>query len=184
MRIRVVAGKYGGRWLDSPPGKGTHPMSERMRNAIFNKIQSEVPEAIVLDAYAGTGAVGLEALSRGAKHVDFIESDRMAQKIIKNNFERLGLSEDEVRLYRTRVKSFLGTAEPDSYDLIFVDPPYYEIMTHFSTVDRLVGLLKPGALMVLSKPGKCEENVVSKDIVVVDNRSYSNATLTYYRKKD
>ena len=62
-------------------------MSERMRNAIFNKIHDEVEGANVLDAYAGTGAVGLEALSRGAKHVDFIESDRMAQKIIKNNFD-------------------------------------------------------------------------------------------------
>lgn len=183
MRVRLIAGKYGGRWLDAPASGGTHPMGERIRNAMFNKVHHEIPGAKVLDAYAGTGAVGLEALSRGAGHVTFVESDRLAQKIITNNFERLGVDEEEVRLYRTRVKSFLGTAEPESFDLIFVDPPYYEIMTHFSTIDRLVGLLKPGALMVLSKPGKCEENVVSKDIVVVDNRSYSNATLTYYRKK-
>ena len=183
MRIRVVGGEFGGRMLDSPRGRGTHPMGERIRNALFNSIQQELPGAEVLDAYAGTGALGLEALSRGAAHASFIESGRVAQKIIANNIERLALDEERARLYRTRVNAWISTNPEARFDIIFVDPPYYDFERQLSTVERLLGLLKPGALMVLSKPGKCEEIVANREIVVVDNRSYSNATLTFYRKK-
>lgn len=186
MRIRVVGGEFGGRMLDSPRGRGTHPMGERIRNALFNSIQQELPGAEVLDAYAGTGALGLEALSRGAAHASFIESGRVAQKIIANNIERLALDEERARLYRTRVNAWISTNPEAKFDIIFVDPPYYDFERQLSTVERLLGLLKPGALMVLSKPGKSEESVNlrdNRDVVVDVARSYSGATLVFYRKK-
>ena len=183
MRIRIIAGEFGKRKLDTPPGRGTHPMSERMRNAMFNSIQHEIPGAQILDAFAGTGALGLEALSRGAKSAIFIESGRIAQKVISNNIESLGLGDDQAKLVRSRVNSWISTNPDARFDIIFADPPYYNFEQHFSTIERLFGLLKPGALMVLSKPGKCEELAANDEIVVVDNRSYSQAELTYYRRK-
>ena len=90
--IRVIAGRFGGRLLDAPKGnnKQTKPMGERIRNAMFNSLGNEVVGARVLDAFAGTGAIGLEALSRGAAHVTFIERDKIAQKILSNNVSSLG----------------------------------------------------------------------------------------------
>jgi 16S rRNA (guanine966-N2)-methyltransferase len=183
MRVRIIAGEYGGRMLDAPRGRKTHPMGERIRGALFNSIQRDVPGAEVLDAYAGTGAVGIEALSRGADHVTFIESGRIAQKVIARNLEMLYVDEERAKLVRSRVNAWISTNPEAQFDLIFADPPYYNFEQHFSTIERLFTLLKPGGLMVLSKPGKCEEIVAGHEIVVVDNRSYSNATLTFYRRK-
>ena len=80
MNVRIISGKYGGRIIKAPDTARTHPMGERIRNALFNSIGSEVDDAKVLDVFAGTGAVGLEALSRGARSVTFVEKDRVAQK--------------------------------------------------------------------------------------------------------
>lgn len=180
MNIRVIGGEFGGRLLDAPAGRRMHPMGERIRNALFNSIGSEVQGAKVLDAFAGTGAVGLEALSRGASHATFIERDRLLQKILAGNIERLRV-EDRTALIRSSVASWIDTIEEEKFDIIFVDPPYHD--TQFSTVSRLFDLLKPGALMVLSHPGKGE--VPAKTgVVVVDNRSYGNADLTFYRRRD
>lgn len=181
MRVRVIAGKYGGRKLDAPRGRTTHPMGERVRGALFNTIMSELPGARVLDAYAGTGVVGFEALSRDAREVVAVEQNRLAQKIITNNMELLGIDYPEYTLFRGRVQSFISSRAADGFDIIFVDPPYYEYNQHLSTVEKLFGLLKPGGLMVISKPGKCEEVVLPNEIVVVDNRSYGEAHLAYYR---
>lgn len=183
MRVRVIAGKYGGRKLDAPRGRTTHPMGERVRGALFNTLISELPGARVLDAYAGTGVVGFESLSRGASEVVAVEQDRLAQKIITNNMEALGLDYPEYTLFRGRIQSFISSRSADGFDIIFVDPPYYEYNQHLSTIERLFGLLKPGGLMVISKPGKCEDVVLPNEIVVVDNRSYGEAHLAYYRHR-
>lgn len=153
-------------------------MGERPRNALFNSIGSEIVGAEVLDAFAGTGAIGLEALSRGAKHVDFVERDRIAQKILAKNITTLS-AEERAHVIRASVASWLETSDSGSYDIIFADPPYHD--TQFSTVAKLFGLLKPGGLMILSHPGRGE--VPTKTgVVVVDNRSYGNAYLTSYRR--
>ena len=186
MRMRIIGGEFGGLVLDAPRGRGTHPMGARIRNALFNSIQGELAGAKVLDAYAGTGALGLEALSRGAAHATFVESGRVAQKIIANNIDRLHLDGGRTTLCRTRVNSWISTNPDQRFDIILVDPPYYDYERHFSTIERLFTLLKPGALMVLSKPGKCEESVNlrdNRDVVVDVARSYSGATLVFYRKK-
>ena len=94
--IRVIAGRFGGRLLDTPKDNNTRtkPMGERIRNAMFNSIGNEINGAQVLDAFAGTGAVGLEALSRGAAHATFIERDKIAQKILSNNVSSLGVQNE------------------------------------------------------------------------------------------
>jgi len=178
MNIRIISGEFGGRKIEAPDTGKTHPMSERIRNALFNSITHEITGAKVLDVFAGTGAVGLEALSRGAHDVTFIERDRVAQHILAKNITTLKV-EDRVSIARTSVENWLSMHDQPLYDLIFADPPYDD--TQFSTVSRLFGLLKPGGLMVLSHPGR-GEIPTKTGVVVVDNRSYGNAYLTFYRR--
>ena len=180
MNVRIISGKFGGRRLDSPSNTKTHPMSEQIRNAIFNSLSTVIDDAVVLDAFAGTGAVGLEALSRGAKHVTFIERDRVAQNVLAKNITTLGV-EGQTKIIRTTVSRWQETSEPSMFDIIFVDPPYHD--PQFSTVESLFGLLKPNALMVLSHSGRSEAPDQT-GVVVVDNRSYGNASLTFYRRED
>lgn len=178
MQLRVISGQFGGRRLDAPASRRTHPMGDRVRSALFNSIASHLEGAHVLDAFAGTGALGIEALSRGAESVTFIEKDKVAQNVIAGNIESLGI-EKNTKLIRTTVHNWLETAPPEYFDVIFADPPYHD--PQFSTASELLGLLKPNGLMVLSHPGKGE--VPTKTgIVVVDNRSYGSANLTFYRR--
>lgn len=178
MIVRIIAGRFGGRKIDAPDRITTHAMSERVRNAMFNSIGDKVQSARILDAFAGSGSIGIEALSRGAREAVFVERDRVACKIIAKNLTSLD-AEETSQLIRTTVHNWLETAEPEPFDIIFADPPYTD--TQFSTVARLFGLLKPGALMVLSHPGKGEVPL-QDGIVVVDNRSYGNLHLTFFRR--
>ncbi len=179
MNVRIIAGIYGGRIIKGSGSARTHPMSERVRNALFNKIQHEMPGAEVLDAFAGSGSLGFEALSRGAKKAVFIERDTTAHKIITKNVETLR-AEATTKVIKGSVSSVINTLD-QQFDIIFADPPYYD--PQFSTVTKLFGLLKPNGLMVLSYPGK-DEAPTEAEVVVVDNRSYGNAYLVFYRKKD
>ena len=180
MNLRIIAGKYGGRIIAAPSGRRTHPMGERIRNALFNSLGDSVVDAEVLDVFAGSGAVGLEALSRGAARVTFVEKDRLAARILQDNIDKLAVA-DTAKLIRSSVSAWLDTRDNDqSYDLILADPPYHDLQ--LSTVKRLFALLKPGALMVLSHTGRGEVPV-QNEIVVVDNRSYGNAYLTFFRRE-
>lgn len=180
MNVRIISGTYGGRKIDAPDTARTHPMSERARGALFNSLGGLVEGADVLDAFAGTGVLGLEALSRGARHVTFVERDRIALKVIAKNITTLDV-EEGADIVRTSVANWLKTRQEGYYDIIFADPPYHD--TQFSTVTQLFRLLKPGALMVLSHPGRGEAPTKT-GVVVVDNRSYGDAYLTFYRRED
>jgi 16S rRNA (guanine966-N2)-methyltransferase len=134
----------------------------------------------VLDAFAGTGSVGLEALSRGAHDATFIERDRIAQKVLAKNITALG-AEARTSIVRTTVSNWLETKDEKMFDIIFADPPYND--PQLSTAQELLGLLKPGGYMILSHPGRGEE-LAKTGVVVVDNRSYGNAFLTFYRRDE
>lgn len=179
MNLRLIAGKYGGRIIEGSSTSRTHPMSERIRNALFNKIRDEIQDAEILDAFAGSGSLGLESLSRGAKHVTFVEKDRIAQKIIDNNIALLKVN-DQTTNIKADISSWLNKTN-EHYDIIFADPPFHD--PQLSTVADLFALLKPNGLMVLSYPGK-GERPTETGVVVVDNRSYGNAALAFYRKEE
>jgi 16S rRNA (guanine966-N2)-methyltransferase len=122
--MRVIAGSLKGRRLDVPTWPGLRPTSDKLRETLFNVLQGRLPGARVLDAYAGTGAVGIEALSRGAAHVTFVEQDRRAQALIAANLARCGLGEGGgYTIERGPVEDVLSRLEPD-YDVVFLDPPY------------------------------------------------------------
>ncbi len=181
MNIRLIAGKFGGRTLKTPPGSRTKPMGERIRGALFNIIGEEIKDARVLDAFAGTGSLGLEALSRGASQAVFIERDRIAGIVLNENINSLQV-QDKTKLIQAGVAAWIENNQDQQFDIIFADPPYHD--TQLSTVKRLFSLLKPNGLMVLSYPGRGEAPHGTNGVVVVDNRSYSDAALTFYRRKD
>ena len=176
MKIRLIAGEFGGRSIAAPNGSTTHPMGERVRGSLFN-ILGDIGGQKVLDAFAGSGALGLEAISRGALHATLIERDKLAQKIIDENITTLDVA-NRVKLIRSSVAAWDETTEAEQFDLILVDPPYHDMQ--FSTVSRLVKYLKPNGLMVLSYPGRESASTVN-GVVVVDNRSYGDAALAFYR---
>jgi 16S rRNA (guanine966-N2)-methyltransferase len=154
-------------------------MSERIRNALFNTLGRRVDGARVLDAFAGSGSIGLEALSRGATSAVFVEKDAIAAKLIASNIRLLNV--DEItQLVKAPVNSWFNTYEGELFDLIFADPPYHD--PQFSTALQLISLLKPNGLMVLSYPGRGEAPTAN-GVVVVDNRSYGTAALTFYRRR-
>ena len=175
MKVRLIAGDFGGRYLDAPDTSRTHPMGERIRGALFNML-GDVSGKRVLDAFAGTGALGLEALSRGASSATFIERDRVAQKVLDNNIALLGVK-NRAKLIRTSVASWDETAGEGKFDLIFVDPPYHDLQ--LSTVSRLTKYMQPKGLMILSIPGR-ESAPTVNGVVVVDKRSYGDAALAFY----
>src|ERR1700729_643748 len=123
--MRVIAGSYGGRRLKAPSGRRTRPTSERVREALFSML-GELSGERVLDLFAGTGALGIEALSRGARSVLFVERDGGAARVLSENLSTLGIDGGVARLLRTDALQLLRTAQQsqETYDLIFIDPPY------------------------------------------------------------
>ncbi|MEU8320079.1 16S rRNA (guanine(966)-N(2))-methyltransferase RsmD [Nonomuraea sp. NPDC048881] len=121
---RIIAGSAGGRRLAVPPGRGTRPTSDRAREGIFLTLDSlyGLREARVLDLYAGSGAVGLESLSRGAAHALLVESDAKAIRTIRANIRSLGLEGAE--LVADKVERVLARPPEEPYDIVFADPPY------------------------------------------------------------
>ncbi|MFD0364552.1 16S rRNA (guanine(966)-N(2))-methyltransferase RsmD [Nocardia sp. GCM10030253] len=150
---RIVAGTAGGRRLRVPPA-GTRPTSDRVREALFSALESRMDfEGVrVLDLYAGSGALGLEALSRGARHALLIESDRKAAAIVRGNIADLGLPGAELRV--GAVAAVLAQAGAGGYDLVLADPPY-DVDTAAVTDDVRVladrGWLTPGALVAVER---------------------------------
>jgi 16S rRNA (guanine(966)-N(2))-methyltransferase RsmD len=121
--VRIIAGALKGRRLEAPDWTGLRPTSDKLRETLFNILGPTVREARVLDGYAGTGAVGIEALSRGAAHVTFVESDSRAARLIESNLRHCGV-ENRYAIIRA---SFAGTARRLGgavFDVIFLDPPY------------------------------------------------------------
>ncbi len=181
MNIRLISGVYGGRVIEGSGTDRTHPMSERVRNSMFNIIGDEISGARVLDAFAGSGSLAFESLSRGADSAVLVERDRIAQKVIDANITTLKIDKKKAKLIKAPLASWLRTSDQEGFDIIFVDPPYHDMQ--FSTVAKLSGLLKPNGLMVLSYADNTEVPT-ELGVVVVDNRSYGNAALAFCRKKD
>jgi 16S rRNA (guanine966-N2)-methyltransferase len=181
--IRIIAGRFGGRKIDAPlaNNRRTHPMGERIRNAIFNSVSGRVERAKVLDAFAGTGAVGLEALSRGADDVVFIERDKIAQRILFNNLEQLRV-DGQTNLVRTTVNNWLDkNISQQQFDLVFVDPPYYD--PQVETVERLSNVVVHGGLMIVSWPLKYELPILP-ELTLLSEKTYAGAKILTYERPE
>lgn len=179
MKLRIIAGKHGGRLIDAPPTKRTHPMSERARNALFNSLADQVQGASVLDAFAGSGALGIEALSRGADQTVFIEKDRVASRVIKESLQYLQL-EDQASVIHASVTSWLGNNRDVTFDLVMADPPYHDLQ--HETIRRLATAVADGGMLVLSWPDG-QKPPTLEGLALLRQRSYAGAQLVFYQRE-
>lgn len=128
--MRIISGKYKGRNLVSFSATHLRPTMDRVKETIFNKWMMYVQEAQVADLFSGTGNLGIEALSRGAAHVTFVEKNNKSIGIIEKNIEMLKIDKNEYEMRRQDVLSFLKSEKNKKFDLIFIDPPFTEKMAH------------------------------------------------------
>ena len=172
--MRIVAGLYGGRRLTAPPGSETRPTSDRVREALFSVLGASVQDARVLDLYAGSGALGLEALSRGARSAVFVDRSRKAITAIRANLDALGV-DAEVRPIEARAALRAASARHEAYDLVFLDPPYRraaELGRELS--EGVTAVLAPGARVITESDRRTP---LQLDLPLADERRYGDTVI-------
>jgi 16S rRNA (guanine966-N2)-methyltransferase len=175
--MRIIAGTHRGRRIDAPKGQTTRPTSDRVRENVFNIVAPWVEDAVVLDLFAGSGAMGLEALSRGAERAIFVEADSDACRTINQNLDTLRLTGAQV-VWRD-VSRYLAT-EARTYDLIFCDPPYGEYEELEPLLARyLPSLLADDGLLVLETSSKIQPDL---PLTQRTDRRYGAARITLWHK--
>lgn len=122
--MRIIAGAYKGRNLKSPPSLDVRPTSDRLRETLFNVLAPRIEEARFLDLCAGSGAVGIEALSRGASHATFVDRSRRMCKLIEANLELCRIPEEQWDIYCSEANEFLRQSKNERWDIVYFDPPY------------------------------------------------------------
>ena len=174
--MRVIAGIYGGRLLAEPKGFATHPMSERIKGALFNSLQ-DLSGIQLLDAFGGSAALAIEAISRGADAAVVCEYDYKAYQVAKENIETLGI--DQISLHRMNVSTWSKQNQDVTFPLVICDPPFNDI--HMGLIERLVNHVSLDGLLVFSHPSTLEDLELS-GAELLSTSVYGNAALTYYRK--
>ena len=177
--MRVIAGRYKGRRLKAPTWEGLRPTSDKLRETLFNILAPRIEGARVLDGYAGTGAVGIEALSRGARHVTFVERDRRATALIAENVKAC----DPAAVYTIEtgdVATLLRT-RPAAFDLIWLDPPYDS--NSVEALDAAAGALAPGGLVVLERATRRAPDHPDSLTRIRDVKS-GDSTITFFRSHE
>jgi 16S rRNA (guanine966-N2)-methyltransferase len=172
--MRVIAGRYKGRRLKAPTWDGLRPTSDKLRETLFNILAPRIGGARVLDGYAGTGAVGIEALSRGAAHVTFVEQDRRATALIAANIEACGAAADYT--IETGDVATLLRRHAVAFDVIWLDPPYDSDSS--DTLAAAAGALAPGGVVVLERATRREPDVPASLARIRDVKS-GDSTLTF-----
>lgn len=176
--MRIIAGKLGGRLFDSPNTHRTHPMSDRIRGALFS-ILGDIEGLSVLDAFAGTGALAFEAASRGAISVTAIEQDRAAQKVIAKNISQLELS-SSVQLISAAAQAWFRTSSHKLYDIVLCDPPYDDVQ--LAVLQQLASLTAQDGTLVISWPASMETPAFD-GFEQVAARSYGDAQLFFFARR-
>jgi 16S rRNA (guanine966-N2)-methyltransferase len=172
--VRVVAGRWGGRRLQAPSGDATRPTSDRVREALFSILADRVDGACVLDLFAGSGALGIEALSRGAAAATFVDSAPAAIRAVRANLEALA-AEAEVR--RSDARRFLDSASGDArqYDLVFLDPPYRLAgRLGGELTAALPAVLAPGAAVIAESDRRAP---LELQLPILDERRYGDTLI-------
>ena len=177
--MRIIAGTLGGRIFDSPNSHRTHPMSDKVRGALFGTLGS-IAGLTVLDAFAGSGALSFEAISRGAASAVAIDIDKDAFQTIHANVESLGV-QDKITILRKNSSGWSRNNQHKLFDLVLADPPYNDIRP--DVLQKLARQVKSGGLFVLSWPGS--ERVREFDgLSQVVAKKYGDAQLVFYRRTE
>lgn len=174
--MRVISGYLGGRVFNAPPGHRTHPMSERVRGALFNAL-GDISGLTVLDAFAGSGALSIEAISRGAAGAIAIDIDKSAHRTLKENIESLGLKAS-IKAIRANASGWSDNNQQQAFDLVLAAPPYDAVQ--LSVCQKLTIHLKNTAVYVLDWPGKLEAPEFI-GLRMINQKNYGDAQLVFYR---
>ena len=177
--MRVIAGRYKGRRLKTPTWEGLRPTSDKLRETLFNILAPRIAGARMFDGYAGTGAVGIEALSRGAAHVTFVERDPRAARLVAGNLAACGVEADYT-IDIDDVVPALGRRPPAAFDLIWLDPPY-DSPPIGDALDAAARAVAAGGLVVLERATRREPDVPPSLTRVRDVRS-GDSTLTFFTR--
>ncbi len=180
--MRVISGRSKGILLKSPAGMNTRPTADRVKEAMFSIIQFKLPAADVLDLFAGTGQLGIEALSRGARNADFVDASKDACRVVSENIKKVGY-ESISGIYQSDYLTFLKNCRK-KYDIIFLDPPYAEVfLENALKIIAEIDILHSGGIIMTERPLGKE---LSPDIVgYIRSRDYKygQTLLTLYRKE-
>ena len=183
---RIIAGTARGVRLEAP-GPTTRPLADRVKQTLFAILEPDLPGARVLDLFAGSGAAGLEALSRGAAHATFVERDKGAAAMIAANLARTHLAGERARIVRAEALAWLRGPEAAAagpFGVVIVDPPYAEVDLLASALDALGPLLAPGARVVAKHFWRDAPPARIGLLASERERRFGETTLTFYRRQE
>ena len=176
--MRIIAGTLKGRKLDPPTWDGLRPTSDKLRETLFNVLAPRIDGARVLDGYAGTGAVGIEALSRGASEVTFVERDRRAAALIESNLKKCRIESGYVIIQSSVLQAIERLSSERAFDVILLDPPY---ASDFQEALPHVGdIVKPDGVVILEHARKAEAPAAAGRLTRVREVKSGDSTLTFY----
>lgn len=179
--MRVITGKARGVQLKTPDGMTTRPTTDRVKEALFSIIQFEIPTARVLDLFGGTGQLGIEALSRGAKSAVFVDAGEPACKLIRENLKRTKL-ENEAKVIRADYLDYLKRCR-EKFDIIFLDPPYAEVfLENALKCITEIDILETGGIIVTERPVGKELPWDFEGFTRSKDYKYGKTVLTIYRR--
>lgn len=179
--MRVIAGKARGITLKTPEGMATRPTIDRVKEALFSVIQFDIPGSSVLDLFGGTGQLGIEALSRGAKHAVFVDQQEAACKLIRENLRRTKCTEDGSVVHGDYLAFLNGCKE--KFDIIFLDPPYAEVFLE-TALKRIteIDILRSGGIIVAERPLGKELPDAPEGFLRSRDYKYGKVVVTLFRK--
>lgn len=176
--MRVIAGKLGGRQFEAPKSHKTHPMSEKARGGLFN-VLGDIEGLTVLDAFAGSGALCFEAISRGAKQVTAIDMDKNAISSVESSSRDLRI-EAQIKAIRANAGSWADNNTDALFDIVLLDPPYDQIRPEL--LGKLAGFSRQGGIIVISLPSNAELTLPAAKYELSKTKSYGDAQLVFYRR--
>ncbi|MHB1354976.1 MAG: 16S rRNA (guanine(966)-N(2))-methyltransferase RsmD [Anaerolineae bacterium] len=178
--MRVITGVAKGRRLLAVPGEGTRPITDRVKESLFDILAGDVEGSVWLDLFAGTGGVGIEALSRGAEHVVFVDKMRKAVDVLRKNLEITQLS-DSARVHCTDAFRYLRQAPTDYFDYIYVAPPQYlDLWAKALAIIDECSLLRPDGLVIVQVHPKELHPVTLTNLIQTQERRYGSTALVFY----
>jgi 16S rRNA (guanine966-N2)-methyltransferase len=174
--MRVISGKLGGRQFDSPHGSRTHPMSEKIRGALFNML-GDIAGMTVLDGFAGSGALGFESISRGARQVVAIDIDKSAHSVIVSNAGKLGVVA-QIKAIRANAGSWSDNNPDALFDIVLCDPPYDAVQNDLLV--KIAAHTKVGGIVVLSLPPSHASPLPTAKYRLLSTKQYGDSQLLVY----